>query len=216
MIVDTATIKNESAGANVTLRYLDYNDINKFDNTIQSSYIDTALGTRPEDINIDGGAYIDTFSSHAPEEIIPGRVFDTLEMRVYTKISGNTITLGHRVFQNMRGEIAYTRIATANTAVLSANLNLTDSNIRVVNASLLPEPNPAQGHPGIVFINGEKITFWGVDLVNNVLYQIRRAVDGTGAPATHAAGLSVVDTSVNLLIPGGNAVNTTKIGRAHV
>mgnify|MGYP003345689226 FL=1 len=37
------------------------------DTVIQSRYIDTGLGTRPEDINIDGGAYIDYYSSHAPD-----------------------------------------------------------------------------------------------------------------------------------------------------
>ena len=49
-----------------------------------SSYLDLYLGTRATDINVDGGAYIDTYSSHAPEELIPGSEFDTLDMRVYT------------------------------------------------------------------------------------------------------------------------------------
>ena len=42
------------------------------------------MGTRPEDINITGGDFIDTQNSHAPEEVIPGIVFDTLDMEVYT------------------------------------------------------------------------------------------------------------------------------------
>jgi len=49
-----------------------------------SSYLDTYLGTRPSDINVDGGGYIDTYSSYAPEELIPGSEFDTLDLRVYT------------------------------------------------------------------------------------------------------------------------------------
>jgi hypothetical protein len=49
-----------------------------------SNYLDIYLGTRPTDINVDGGAYVDTYSSHAPEELVPGAIFDTLDFRVYT------------------------------------------------------------------------------------------------------------------------------------
>jgi hypothetical protein len=170
--------------------------IGLLDSTISSSFLDTALGTRPEDINIDGGAYVDTFSSHAPEELMPGRVYDTLEMKVFTKINANTEVLGYRVFHNMNGNVSYTRIAAANTAVLSSNLNITDSNISVVDASILPEPNPTLGYPGVVFINGEKITYYTRDTNNNVLGQLRRAVDGTGAATVHASGSLVVDSSL--------------------
>ena len=62
------------------------------DTVIESSY-DTTLGTKPEDIIIDGSGvdangnslgYVTTYSSHAPEELIPGRVFDTLDMYIST------------------------------------------------------------------------------------------------------------------------------------
>jgi hypothetical protein len=208
MIVDTALVSNESAGANVTLRYLDYADNSKIDSSIQSSYLDSALGTRPEDINIDGGAYVDPNSSHAPEELVPGRVYDTLSMTVFTKIAGNTITLGHRVFQSMTGQVQYYRIADATTTTLSANLLLNDSNVHVTNASVLPAPNPAQGHPGVVFINGEKITYYTIDTVNNVLGQIRRGVDGTGAPLVHTSGSRVVDSSMQQVIPGATSTES--------
>ena len=60
-----------------------------------SSYLDTYLGTRPTDINVDGGAYVDTYSSHAPEELIPGAEFDTLDFRVYTTPGSDWLGLGH-------------------------------------------------------------------------------------------------------------------------
>jgi hypothetical protein len=50
-----------------------------------SAYLDSYLGVRPTDINVDGGGYIDTFSSYAPEELVPGSEFDTLDFRVYTR-----------------------------------------------------------------------------------------------------------------------------------
>ena len=48
-------------------------------------YTDTYLGTQTTDINVDGGAYIDTYSSHSPEELVPSSIFDTLNMKVFTR-----------------------------------------------------------------------------------------------------------------------------------
>ena len=50
----------------------------------ESNYLDTYLGTRPFDVNVNGGAYIGTYSSHAPEELVPGAEFDTMDLKVYT------------------------------------------------------------------------------------------------------------------------------------
>ena len=49
---------------------------NALDTTISSVFTDAALGTRPEDINVDGGGFVDVYASHAPEEVVPGIVFD--------------------------------------------------------------------------------------------------------------------------------------------
>jgi len=176
--------------------------VGDIDTTISSTFIDTSLGTKPEDINLDGGAFVDTFSSHAPEELLPGTVFDTLEMQVFTKISSNTSVLGHRVFKNMRGNVSYTRIADSASTRLSSQLLLTDSNINVVNASVLPMPNRSLNIPGVVFINGEKVIYWNVDYTNNVLYEIVRGVDGTGAANVHTANSRVVDSSIQQSVPG--------------
>jgi len=60
-----------------------------------SSYLDLFLGTRPTDINVDGGAYVGPYSSHAPEELIPGSEFDTLDLRVYTRPGSDWAQRGH-------------------------------------------------------------------------------------------------------------------------
>ena len=65
------------------------------DATYSSSYIDPFLGTRPTDINVDGGGYIDVFSSYAPEELVPGSEFDTLDFRVYTTPGADYSGVGH-------------------------------------------------------------------------------------------------------------------------
>ena len=50
---------------------------------LRNRFGDALLGTRPEDIDIVGGKFVDQYSSHAPEEFVPGRVFDSLDIEVY-------------------------------------------------------------------------------------------------------------------------------------
>jgi len=65
------------------------------DAVYESSYLDPFLGTRATDVNVDGGAYVDTYSSYAPEELVPGAEFDTLDMRVYTRAGSDWAVNGH-------------------------------------------------------------------------------------------------------------------------
>ena len=55
------------------------------DQTLYSEFLDTSLGTKPEDIITQGGSFVDTYHSYAPEEMVPGRVYDTLSMVVHTQ-----------------------------------------------------------------------------------------------------------------------------------
>jgi hypothetical protein len=74
---------------------LGYTETTELNAIYESSYLDLYLGTRFTDINVDGGAYIDTYSSHAPEELIPGSEFDTMDMRVYTRPGSYWALDGH-------------------------------------------------------------------------------------------------------------------------
>ena len=59
---------------------------------LRNRFGDSLLGTQPDDIDITGGKFVDQFSSHATEETVPGRVFDSLDMEVYqspSSIVGN-------------------------------------------------------------------------------------------------------------------------------
>lgn len=254
------------------------------DTTISSSYLDTALGTRPEDITVDGGAYYDTNSSHAPEELIPGKIYDTLDMKVFTATAlnsnvfsinrvtiidpgfgydPNTIqiningmiageltpvldvtgriteviitdpgyglignanpvitvtganvvpatvvayvdqnvysTYGYRTFHAMTGNVEYTRTLT--TTTLAQDLQLTDTSIVVADSTVLPEPNIELGWPGVLFINGEKIHYYTKNDETNSLGQLRRGVDGTGAPTTHTSGSLVYLAGMTETVP---------------
>jgi len=159
-VIGISTFSGSSTGGNIdlTISYLDQEYF--IDSNIYSKYLDTALGTRPQDINIVGGAYVDFYSSHAPEELIPGRMYDAMEMRVFSNTVGNTQTYGFRVFQPMSANIEYTRISANSTSTLSANLELTADEILLTNVDNLPTPLPSLGNPGVVFVNGERITYY--------------------------------------------------------
>ena len=43
----------------------------------------TATGIAPDDINVDGDGFVTPTTSHAPEEIVPGQVLDTVAIKVY-------------------------------------------------------------------------------------------------------------------------------------
>ncbi len=171
------------------------------DTVIRSSYTDLLLGTRAEDINVTGGEYIDRYSSHAPEELVPGRVYDTLDMQIYTKINGNTEVLGYRVFNNMLDYVSYTRIADAYSTTLTQALLPTDTTIHVADASVLMVPNPAANLPGIVFIGCERIAYYSINTVTNTIGQLRRGTHGTAIMPVHGIGARVIDSGFSQLVP---------------
>ena len=61
----------------------------------QSNFLDIYLGTRPTDINVSGGQFVGPYESHAPEELVPGSEFDTLDFRVYTRPGSDWDFNGH-------------------------------------------------------------------------------------------------------------------------
>lgn len=88
---DSNPFDNFSLDANGQPTY----DLNLLDTVFKSSYLDPYLGTRPSDINVDGGKYVDVYESHAPEELVPGIEFDTLDFRVYTTPGADWQGVGH-------------------------------------------------------------------------------------------------------------------------
>jgi hypothetical protein len=61
----------------------------------QSEFTDATLGELPTDINVDGGEFIGLYEGHAPEELVNGAEFDTLDMRVYTRPGADWNRDGH-------------------------------------------------------------------------------------------------------------------------
>ena len=179
------------------------------DTAISSNFNDSLLGTRAEDINVDGGAYVDQYSSHAPEELVPGRVYDTLDMRVYTKIDSNVNIVGYRIFNNMIDVPSYLRIADDYSTTLTTALLPTDTTIQVADSSVLIVPNPAANLPGVIFIGSERITYYTNDTNTNTLGRIRRGTQGTAIADRHQIGVTVVDASSAQLVPTTTVGNVT-------
>ena len=168
------------------------------DTDISSDFTDSVLGQRPEDITIDGGKFIDTYSSHAPEELVPGQVIDSLQMSVFTANAVNgvpdyTDVIGYRIFTDYKLPSTYYRLTSANTTVLSSNLSYDATEISVTNANVLPDS-------GSVWVNAEKIVYLAIDRANNKLQDLRRGTLRTSVAPVHTSGSLVSDATVSQLI----------------
>jgi hypothetical protein len=108
--------------------------------------------------------------------------------------------MSYRIFKDMNDNFTYLREDGASTTTLAANLSLTDSTIQVTDASKLATPSASGGQPGVVYINGERITYYSKNNTTNVLGRIRRGTGGTGAKP-HFVGNTVIDGSQNQIIP---------------
>jgi hypothetical protein len=65
------------------------------DAVYSSEFTDITLGDLPTDINVDGGQFIGLYEGYAPEELINGAEFDTLDFRVYTRPGADWNRDGH-------------------------------------------------------------------------------------------------------------------------
>jgi len=184
-------------------------DQSLLDSVIQSRYVDTGLGIRPEDIIIDGGAYIDYYSSHAPEELLPGVLHESIDISVFTAevesssnltVKPGGASLAYREFMDINGGHEYYRISGFATTYIVGALTYDSDVIFVSDSSALPIPDLVRAIPGVVFIGGEKITYWENDVETNSLRNIRRGVGGTASQA-HPAFTTVYDASVDQVIP---------------
>jgi hypothetical protein len=61
----------------------------------ESEFLDSYLGTQASDVIVDGGEFLGPYEAHAPEELVNGSEFDTLDMRVYTRPGADWQNDGH-------------------------------------------------------------------------------------------------------------------------
>lgn len=121
--------------------------------------------------------------------------------------------MGFRMFKDMNDNWSYLRMSAANSTTLARPLAVTDTQIYVLNSSALSIPNPSTVTPGVIFIGGERITYWTIDNTNKILGQIRRGTLGTSVTqATIPIGAVVEDASVVQEIPNAAGVTWYDLG----
>jgi len=164
---------------------------------IGASAFGGAGGISSEDITINGGAFVSEILSHSPQELLPGSVFDSLNLRMIRKNESNVVVGGYRVFVSMAEDRSKVVVAANVRTVLSQDLNINDTTITVDDGSVLITP-VSPSTPGVIYVNGERIEY-SAKISTNVLSNIRRGTGGTGAPIVHSAGT---------MVEGGNTPST--------
>jgi hypothetical protein len=214
------------------------NSMLSLDTIMSSDYTDAELGTRPDDILVSGGQFIDNYASHNPEELVPGQVFDSLQMTVFTAKPfdannqpdfGNIIA--YRMFTDDKKPTVYYRITAANTAVMVDNVDYLATYINVSDITRLPDPNQVQNKPGSVWINGERINYFSryvpaifkanTTVVGNILAASSLTIDlnsifgnlNIGLANVSLVGSQIITANIsratNVVVTGYSLINNT-------
>jgi len=80
--VITWTVPLDYPGDSVVIQHSQYGMADTV--KISGEIINPVTG-RPTDIDVNGGAFVDSYNSHAPQELVPGAMFDTLNIQVNTR-----------------------------------------------------------------------------------------------------------------------------------
>jgi len=134
-------------------------------------------------------------SSSGTTLLIAGGTLNVNDVVAVTSFTNSVVpdALGFRVFKDMRDNVAVYRNNTGSQTFLTRTLKWTDDAIYVNDASKLGTPNLNAAIFGILEINGERITYRDVDLVNNTVSGLRRGTAGTGMHREHAVNSLVTD-----------------------
>ena len=148
------------------------------------------------------------------EIVINDNIFLTLDassLLIATHITENTMapSTGFRIFQDMNGNIEYLRLCKDATTFIKESVAPTDTKIYVNDVTVLPYIDPTSENPGVVFIGGERITYWEVNLTENYITKLRRATNGTGMVQRITPGFLVVDGGKDQILPATNTHTNT-------
>ena len=104
---------------------------------------------------------------------------------------------GWRQFKDMLNRTHYKRLQEVHH--LAQPLNWYDKTIEVVDATDLPDPEVDSKFPGVIFIEGERIEYFGRE--NNTLLQLRRGTLGTGIKEVYDAGTMFMEQGPSATLP---------------
>ena len=177
-------------------------ELKNLDVWYKSSFLDTSLGVDSDDIDINGGRFVDTANSHAPEELIPGRIYDTLEIRVFNKTTTNTV-IGWRQFHTMNSNLIDANMNSSGIVQIIEEISPADTQFTVKLFGESPLMTPVTGpiittpdsrYPEIM-INGELMTYSAYNKETGVVSGLTRGLNGPAK--THPAN-SFVNVRNNL------------------
>ena len=95
--------------------------------TFYGSGFETAVA-----IIVDGAGFVDTYSSHAPEEMVPGRVYDTLDMKVFTADTATFSDVGFSIDRVIMTDIGFGYNPSSVTVTVSGINNARSSFIPIL------------------------------------------------------------------------------------
>jgi hypothetical protein len=174
--------------------------VNTVDTVIASDFADYYLGIRSADIMVAGSGFVNNINSPATEEHINGRLYDTLDMRVFSDETLGTAT-GFRMFKDMLENWSFSAIPGYNVTTLAEPLLSTSDEIVLMDASGFTINDPTQGR-GVLFVGGERIVYRNVDLVRNRLTGLIRGTLGTHVPRIHDQDSRVENAGIDQALPG--------------
>jgi hypothetical protein len=130
---------------------------------------------------------------------------------VVTHISENQIqpSVGFRIFQDMNGNVEYLRMCKDATTSVTQQAVVSDTKIYVKDASVLPLIDGNSEYPGVVFIGGERITYWEINTTDNYITNLRRGTLGTAVVQRITPGFLVVDGGRDQYLPATNTHTNT-------
>lgn len=153
-------------------------------------------GISAGNIRVSGGTFVSEALTRSPEELVPGRVFDSLTVKIQEAAG----TSGFRFFKDINDTMTGTAYTAASTTILAQPVFIFSSNIQVTDGTKLTTPVTVMSGntvvsvtPGVILVNGERIAYYAKS--GNSLQQIRRGYQGTSTPLNHISGSFVEDVS---------------------
>ncbi len=130
---------------------------------------------------------------------------------VITHISENQIqpSVGFRIFKDMNDNVEYLRMCKDATTEITTEAVVTDTKIYVDDASVLAQVDGDSEYPGVVFIGGERITYWEINTTDNYISSLRRGTLGTAVVQLISPGFLVVDGGKDQNLPASNSHTNT-------
>ena len=216
--IQTKVFKGQGTGSTTVL---DEFDTVNFDTAgFDRSVVSGTVGTYDLDrivtnvnnfwVTVDGvrlhpGDYITVGSSIVMSNAIKATIGGA-SVVVITHISENQIqpSVGFRIFKDMNDNVEYLRMCKDATTEIKTKAVVRDTKIYVDDASVLAQVDGDSEYPGVVFIGGERITYWEINTTDNYISSLRRGTLGTAVVQLIRPGFLVVDGGRDQYLPASN------------